>query len=146
MTTTEKTLLRVTEVKIVVRHEEKPPRVEPRLKAAPKIRQLYWCDFPKDGQLPEFWKTRAVLVMSFRNTLYGTVTILPCSGQEQAGNKWAHKLGSTIDGAASWAICDKPTSVAVSRLSPDRSGIVRVPEQEFNGALTLMLKWLTPGS
>ena len=68
-----------TETTIVVGDVlEKPARVQPRVKAAPKIRQLYWCDFPKDAQLPEFWKTRAVLIMSVRNTLHGAVTRTPC--------------------------------------------------------------------
>ena len=131
---------------VVVAVEEKPPRVQPRVTAAPKIRQLYWCDFPKDAQLPEFWKTRSVLIMSFRNTLYGAVTVIPCSGQEQPGNKWAHPLKTTIDGKPSWAICDKPTTMAVSRLSVGKAGLVRLPEDEFNEVLALMLKWLTPGT
>ena len=135
-----------TETTIVVGDAlDKPARVQPRVKAAPKIRQLYWCDFPKDAQLPEFWKTRAVLIMSARNTLHGAVTIVPCSGQEQPGNKWAYKLGTTIDGKPSWAICDKPTTLAVSRLSIGKAGLVRLSEEEFNPALALMLSWLTPG-
>jgi len=36
--------------------EEKPPRIQPVLKAAPKIRQILWCNFPNDAQLPESWK------------------------------------------------------------------------------------------
>lgn len=132
--------------KILVVEEEKPPRVNPRIKSAPKIRQLYWCDFPKDAQLPEFWKTRSVLIMSFRSTLYSAVTVLPCSGQDQTGNSWAYKLPRTIDGKSSWAICDKPTTFAVSRLTMEKKGIVRLTEEEFNPALQLMLKWLTPGN
>lgn len=124
--------------------EDKPPRVAPRLIAAPKIRQLYWCDFPKDGQLPEFWKNRAVLVISFRNTLMGAVTIIPCSGQEQDDNKWALRLPRSIDGKASWAICDKPTSLAVSRFTPQKGAIPRLTDEEFRPILSLTLKWLTP--
>jgi hypothetical protein len=29
-----------------------PPRVNPRLLVVPAIRELYWCDFPADAQLP----------------------------------------------------------------------------------------------
>src|SRR5262245_57179109 len=114
MKITESRYLKVTEIEVRVLAEEKPPRLQPRIKAAPKIRQLYWCDFPKDAQLPEFWKTRAVLIMSFRNALHGTVTVLPCSSQDQGDNKWAYRLKTTIDGEPSWAICDKPMSFAVS--------------------------------
>lgn len=123
--------------------DDRPPKVAPRIKAAPKIRQLYWCDFPKDAHLPEFWKCRAVIICSYRNTLHGAATVIPCSSLDQAGNTWAYKQTTTIDGREqSWAICDKITTVAVSRLSTDRSGIRRVPEAEFNEILSLLQKWL----
>lgn len=130
--------------------QQAPPSVPPRLTAAPKIRQLFWCDFPQDAQLPEFWKRRPVIVLSYRNTLHGAVTVVPCSTQAQPGNKWAFPLQTTIDGRAAFAICDKMTTVAVSRLVPDKGGIVRMPEAEFDGMLRLVLAWLpvpsTPGA
>jgi mRNA interferase MazF len=131
----------IEETTIVATETEKPPRVKPRLSAAPAIRQLYWCDFPEDAQLPEFWKRRPVVIVSYKNTLTGAVTIIPCSSQDQSGNKWAVKLETTIDYGESWAICDKPTTVAVSRLSVDRVGIKRLAEAEFNEILALILKW-----
>lgn len=124
-------------------HEQAPPpKVAPRLVGAPKIRQLLWCDFPQDAQLPEFWKRRPVIILSYRNTLHGAVTVIPCSTQAQPGNKWAFPLQTTIDGRAAWAICDKITSVAVSRLLPDKGGIVRMPEAEFDDMMRLVLAWL----
>lgn len=123
-------------------NEEKPPRYRARVRAVPSIRELFWCDFPQDGHLPEFWKTRPVLIVSFKNTLSGAVTVVPCSSQEQPGNKWAHKLTTTIDGGASWAICDKPTTVAVSRLTPAKGGVKRLPEAEFDEVLKLLFQWL----
>ncbi len=121
-----------------------PPHVKPRLKISPSIRELYWCDFPKDAQLPEFWKCRPVLVVSYRNTLHGAVTVIPCSTSDQAGNPWAVKLTTTIDDtfAGSWAICDKVTTIAVSRLSSHRNGKRRLPEPEFNQILACLFKWL----
>ena len=80
--------------------QEPPPYVPPRVTAAPSIRQLYWCDFPHDAQLPEFWKRRPVVIVSFKNTLHGAVTVVPCSTQAQPGNKWAFPLQTTIDGRA----------------------------------------------
>jgi len=123
--------------------DDRPPRVKPRLKSAPKIRELFWCDFPKDAQLPEFWKTRAVLIVSHKNTLFGAVTVIPCSGQEQPGNRWAIELPVTIDGLPSWAICDKPTSFAVSRLSSGKR-IVRLSEEQYAPILDRMLVWVDP--
>jgi mRNA interferase MazF len=122
--------------------QEAPPKVAPRLTGAPKIRQLYWCDFPQDAQLPEFWKRRPVIVLSYRNTLHGAVTVVPCSTQAQPGNKWAFPLQTTIDGRAAFAICDKMSTVAVSRLVPDKGGIMRMPEVEFDDMLRLVLAWL----
>jgi mRNA interferase MazF len=122
--------------------QEAPPRVAPRLKGAPKIRQLFWCDFPQDAQLPEFWKRRPVIVISYRNTLHGAVTVIPCSTQAQPGNQWAVPLQTTIDGRAAFAICDKMTTVAVSRLVPDKGGIARMTEAEFDGILRVALAWL----
>jgi mRNA interferase MazF len=122
--------------------QEAPPKVAPRLTGAPKIRQLYWCDFPQDAQLPEFWKRRPVIILSYRNTLHGAVTVVPCSTQAQPGNKWAFPLQTTIDGRAAFAICDKMSTVAVSRLVPDKGGIVRMPEAEFDDMLRLVLAWL----
>lgn len=120
-----------------------PPRIAPRIKSAPKIRQLYWCDFPQDAQLPEFWKRRPVIVLSYKKiTLHGAVTVIPCSTQAQQAADRAFPLRTTIDGRAAWAICDKPTTVAVSRLVPDKGGIIRMPEDEFNEMLGMVLDWL----
>lgn len=130
------------EVPALPTEDDKPPRHRPRIPTAPTIRQLFWCDFPKDAELPEFWKRRPVLIVSFKNTLSGAVTVIPCSSQDQKGNPWAYKLTTTIDGSESWAICDKPTTVAVSRLSTDKAGMRRLPEAEFNAVLTLLFKWL----
>lgn len=118
--------------------QEAPPRVAPRVRAAPRIRQFYWCDFPLDAQLPEFWKRRPVIILSFNATLYGAVTVVPCSTAAQT-DKRAFPLRTSIDGRAAWAICDKPTTIAVSRLLPDKGGILRMPEDEFNEMLALVL-------
>lgn len=126
----------------VAQSAQPPPKVAPRLIGAPKIRQLFWCDFPADAQLPEFWKRRPVVILSGRNTLHGATTVIPCSTQTQLENKWAFPLRTTIDGRAAWAICDKPTTVAVSRLVPDKNGIARMPQDEFEAMLALVLDWL----
>jgi len=124
-----------------------PPRITPRLKAAPKIRQFYWCDFPEDAQLPEFWKRRPVIIISHKNTLHGTVTVVPCTTlppkeEHTFSKKWAFPLSITMDGRENWAICDKPSSVAVSRLSVHRGNIQTMSNDEFNNMLSLLHEWL----
>ena len=103
---------------------------------------MYWCDFPKDAQLPEFWKQRPVIILSYRNTLHGSVTVIPCSTDPQIGNPWAVEITTAFSAARSWAICDKPYTVAVSRLSMDRKGAPRLREDEFNKVLEKLMEWL----
>ncbi|MGO9356969.1 MAG: type II toxin-antitoxin system PemK/MazF family toxin [Xanthobacteraceae bacterium] len=119
-----------------------PPRVEPRIKGAPRIRQLYWCRLPTDAELPELWKIRPVIIVSYRNRLHGAVTVIPTTTVEQGANPWAYRLQTSLDPSkVSWAICDKPMTVAVSRLQPFRV-IPRIKEQEFTEILKLLLAWL----
>lgn len=120
--------------------EQKPPRVKPSIKFAPKIKQLYWCKFPLDAQLPEFWKNRPVVILSYNNSLTGKVSIIPCSSQDQKDNKWAIKLTKTIDGKDSWAICDNIMTIAVSRLSMAQDGIKLVSEEDMQKILYLVHK------
>ncbi len=55
---------------------EKPPqRTACGSQQAPKVRDLYWCDFPKDAHLPEFWKRRPVIVLAGDRTLGGVVSV-----------------------------------------------------------------------
>jgi mRNA interferase MazF len=121
---------------------EKPPKKQPRLKSAPKIRQFYWCDFPEDAQLPEFWKRRPIIILSKTATLHGAVTVIPCSTQAEQDPRFAFPLRTTIDGRAAWAICDKPTTVAVSRLLPTQGVVVRMPADEFHEMLRIFLDLL----
>jgi len=119
-----------------------PPRVAPRVKAAPRIRQVYWCRLPTDAELPELWKVRPVIIVSYRNTLHGAATVIPTTTVEQSANPWAYKLRTSLDPSrVSWAICDKPITAAVSRLEPHRI-IPRLTEDEFNEILLRLLKWL----
>jgi len=121
---------------------EKPKRVAPRLVSAPKIRGLYWCDFWLDAHLPEMWKTRPVVVVSYKNTLYGPCLVLPTSTDPQEGNPWAHKLSVLFDGVQSWAVCNQPSTVAPSRLSQFKGRIPLVPQADFDAMLRLLLKWI----
>ncbi|MDR6667068.1 type II toxin-antitoxin system PemK/MazF family toxin [Rhizobium sp. 1399] len=97
-----------------------PPRVPVALAKAPRIKEIFWCQFPKDAELPEFWKVRPVVVLSRKVDLNGTVFVVPCTSRDQNGSNDAVELSATIAGPKTWAICDKPVSVAVSRLRPPK--------------------------
>ena len=85
---------------------------------------------------------RPIIVVSYRNTLYGAVTAIPTTTVEQDANPWAYKLHTSLDPSkVSWAICDKPTTLAVSRLQPHRT-IPRLTDGEFNGVMARLLAWL----
>jgi mRNA interferase MazF len=121
-----------------------PPRIAPSMGAAPKIRQVLWCDFWKDVIQPEMWKRRPVVVMSYKNTLSGPCLVLPTSTDPQQGlsARWAHKLSVKLDGQReSWVVCNHLYTVSPSRLYPTNP-LVRLEEAEFNAILARMLTWL----
>lgn len=122
----------------------KPPWVEPRIKAAPKIRQIYWCDYWQDARLPEMWKTRPVVVISYKNTLRGPCLVVPLSTEPQDANRWAHRLSIEIegDGVTSWAVCNHLTTVSTSRFSQFHGKIPVLPKADFNQVLEKLTEWL----
>jgi len=124
--------------------ETKPPRIHPSIISAPKIRQIYWCEFWKDAIQPEIWKTRPVLVVSYKHKLHGHCTVIPLSTIPQDDNEWAYKLSIELegDGVKSWAICDQPYTVSNSRLMQIRKGIPLLPKEDFNQILDRLMKWL----
>ncbi len=122
--------------------EQQPPSVKPRITAAPKLRQVYWCDFPRDAQLPEMWKTRPVVVMSYRNALHGPCLVVPISTKAQREMQWAWELSISLDGRKSWAVCNHLYTVAPSRFSQIRGKIPLLPETDFNEILKRITAWL----
>jgi len=122
--------------------ETQPPRIQPRLKSAPRIRQVFWCDFPDDAQLPEFWKVRPVLVISKKASLYGSVTVLPFTTKSQPDNPAAYPVKNPTTGRQSWVICNYITTVAVSRLRQDNRGLVKLADDDFDKVIDLMQKYL----
>ena len=64
------------------------------------------------------WKTRPVVVVSYKNTLKGPCLVIPLSTvPHDPGDPWAYRLRHEIHGVASWAICNLPSTVAPSRLT-----------------------------
>ena len=119
-----------------------------RIKAAPSIRQIYWCTFPEDYIIPEMGKQgglpRPVVILSFKNTLHGPVTILPISTDPQEGKsaEWAHKLSLKVDGKRdSWVVCNHPYTFSTKRLGPAKV-IPRLTVAEFDEILVKVLNWL----
>jgi len=85
---------------------------------------------------------RPVIIVSYRNSLHGAVTVIPTTTVDQGANQWAYQLQTSLDaGKVSWAICDKPMTVAVSRLQPHRI-IPRLSDAEFKEVLSRLLQWL----
>ena len=119
-----------------------PPRVQPRIIAAPKHGQIYWCDFWLDAQLPEMWKTRPVVVLSYKKTLHGPCLVVPTSTEPQGNSPWALELSVSIDGQTSWVVCNHLYTVAPSRLSQVKGGILRLPNVELNEILRRVTAWL----
>ena len=123
-----------------------PRRILPRIKAAPKIRQIYWCDFGSSPILPEMGKIRPALIISFRNSLSGHCLVLPVSSgkQEKASEPWAHQLWNGVEADKhSFVICNHLYTVATARLQPfDAARIPRLGEAEFKDILEKMYRLL----
>jgi mRNA interferase MazF len=119
-----------------------PPKVPPRIKAAPKHKQLYWCDLPTDAQLPEFWKCRLVVVLSYKNGLFEPCTVVPITSVPQGNNRWAYKMQTSLEAVDSWAICNHILTVAPSRLSQHKGTIPKVTDEEFESIFSLVYQWL----
>ena len=88
------------------------------------------------------WKTRPVIVVSYKNMLHGPCLVVPTSTVPQDDNRWAHKLSVTFERVQSWAICNHPTTVSPSRFSQFKGHIPLVPEADFNAILALLNAWL----
>lgn len=125
-------------------NDGRPQWVKPTIIAAPMIRQIYWCDFWSDVRLPEMWKRRPIVVLSYKNTLSSACSVIACSTDPQEGKsaQWAHELSVSLDGRKTSAVCNHIYTVAPSRLHVDKGGILRLPEAEFNLILTKVLQWL----
>ena len=119
-----------------------PPRRQPRIRSAPRIRQVYWCDLPEDAQLPEFWKRRPVLILSKTVKLHGNATVLPFTTKSQPDNPMAYPMVSPLDGQRVWVICDYLTTVAVSRLHMPGRVVPRIGQDDFNRIVGLALQGL----
>ena len=78
----------------------------------------------------------------YRNTLHGPCLVVPTTTEPQPGNPWAFKLTTSIDGRDAWVICNQPSTVAPSRLSPAKGKVPRLSEAEFKEVLALLLRWL----
>lgn len=94
--------------------------------------------------MPEMWKTRPVIVVSYKHTLHGHCLIVPTSTLEQDDNEWAYRLSIEIEGNGikSWAVCNHLYTVSTSRLRLFRGTIPLLPKADFNQVLAKLMKWL----
>jgi mRNA interferase MazF len=112
-----------------------PPIVAPKIKSAPKVRQIYWCDFWDKAISPEFWKRRPVVIFSYRNSLRGHVLVLPITTVKHDGQAWAHPLRFQWNEPRldRWVICNHIYTASTARLLPIQQGAIpRMAEDEFN--------------
>jgi mRNA interferase MazF len=123
-----------------------PRNLVPRIKAAPAIRQIYWCDFEFNPVLPEMGKTRPVIILYYKNTLSGHCLVLPVSSDSQQGasSQWAHQLSFELEpDHVSYVVCNHLYTVSTARLQPlYKKAVPRLSEAEFNLILTKVLAWL----
>jgi mRNA interferase MazF len=90
------------------------------------------------------WKTRPVIVISYKNALRGPCLVIPTTTEpENEKNPWATKLSIKIEGTyESWAVCNQPSTVAPSQFSQFKGKIPVLPKEDFNEVLELLGRWL----
>ena len=122
--------------------EQAPPRIPPRITAAPKHGQVYWCDYPRDAHSPEMWKTRPIVVISYKNALHGPCLVVPLSTADQGQSPWAWEIALKIEGRRNWAVCNHLYTMAPSRFSQVKGHIPRISNSDFNAILDRIQAWL----
>ncbi len=116
-----------------------------KIKAAPKLGNVYWCQFPADARKPEFWKTRPVVVISYANSLLGPVLVVPLTTKDQGANKWAFRLEANPvpkDSRPSSAVCNHLYTVACSRLVPIQGKVPRLTGAELEPIIQRVRDWV----
>jgi mRNA interferase MazF len=89
------------------------------------------------------WKTRPVIVVSYKNSLHGPCLVVPTSTEpHEEADPWAFRLSVKLDGVQSWAICNMLTTVSPSRFSQFRGEIPVLPQADFNEVLARVTRWL----
>ncbi|MYG43031.1 MAG: type II toxin-antitoxin system PemK/MazF family toxin [Rhodobacteraceae bacterium] len=115
-----------------------------RINSAPKIKQVYWCEFPPQGGRidPEFFDPHPVIILSRRRTLWGVVTVVPVTTRPQNDsekNYWV-EIQAPFKDEPAWVLCNHITTVSTKRLRVDRKGIKTIPENSFQEIVQKVLK------
>jgi len=119
---------------------DRPPHHEPKITMSPRLREVYICDFPpaECAHQGEFYRTREktrrpVVIISKNNRLDDVVTVLAMTTKRQTSEKHFVKIESPFhDHKASMVICNKPMTIATTRLEqPTKRPLPRVSEEDF---------------
>ncbi len=133
----------------------KRSRRDRRILSAPRPRQYYWVDFPRDAYAPEFVGEHPGVVVRGGTALHSTCIVVPVTSKPQAEARYVHKLSENPnpagkrDGIEAFAVCDHLYTVNVCRLRPILSlkgGPIypRVLEEDFEAIKGLVTKALFP--
>ena len=97
------------------------------IKSAPRIGQIYWCDFSKDAIKPEIHAEHPAVIVSKKNEIRGIVTILPCTTSDNSNNRNAVEIPAPFRAdAKTWVLCNHITTVSTARLRVGNKGIPRI--------------------
>lgn len=119
-----------------------PARLEPIIRAAPKLRQVYWCNFGRDRIAPEIWKIRPAIILSYKNTLYGICMVIPVTTRPPSDMTWSVKLTTKLDADDSWAICNHPVTVSTARFTFIRGAIPMITTGEADQIIEKLRNWI----
>lgn len=114
-----------------------------RLRSTPRVRQVYWVDFPNENLPPEFRGEHPGLVVRAADSLDGTCVVLPITSTPQIIGTHFYQFNKNPNPREeenkliSYVVCDHMYTVHVYRMRPlltvkRTPTFPRVDQEEFN--------------
>lgn len=114
-----------------------------RLRSVPRVRQVYWVEFPNENIPPEFKGEHPGLVVRAAKHLRDACVVLPITSATQRIGTHFHQLrinpnpNGEMEGLISYVVCDHMYTVNIIRMRPllsiNKSPIFpKVNEEDFN--------------
>lgn len=87
----------------------------------PRVRQVYWVDFPHDAYSPEFVGEHPGVVIRAASSLTDPCIVVPLTSKDQRNRPHTFQLSKNPNPRANtpvWAVCDHLYTISIERLRP----------------------------
>lgn len=129
--------------KIIISNNIRSNVETPRLRSTPRVRQVYWVEFPNENVPPEFKGEHPGLVVRAAKHLRDACVVLPITSAKQKIGTHFHQLSKNpnpkgeMDGLISYVVCDHMYTVHMIRMRPlltiqGNPTFPKVGQEDFN--------------